>query len=70
MALSLSVRPFGEDGLVMRALTREHGLHAGPCQMDIQTQAWRHVLQPGVERDLVWRARAGRSAWRLDTGTG
>ena len=25
----LSVRPFGEDGLVMRALTREHGLHAG-----------------------------------------
>ena len=53
----LSVRPFGEDGLVMRALTREHGLHAGLARWTSKRRRGGYVLQPGVEADLVWRAR-------------
>ncbi len=64
----LSVRPFGEDGLVMRALTREHGLHAGLARWTSKRRRGGYVLQTGVEADLVWRARLEDQlgAWTLE----
>ena len=53
----LSARPFGEDGLLVRILTREHGLHAGLARWATRRRRDGFVLQPGVEADLVWRAR-------------
>lgn len=64
----LSVRPFGEDGLIMRALTREHGLYAGLARWTSKRRRGGFVLQPGVEADLVWRARLEDQlgAWTLE----
>ena len=53
----LSARPFGEDGLLVRALTREHGLHAGLARWTTRRRRDGLVLQAGVETDMVWRAR-------------
>jgi len=53
----LSARPFGEDGLLVRVMTREHGLHAGLARWTTRRRRDGFVLQPGVETDVVWRAR-------------
>jgi DNA repair protein RecO (recombination protein O) len=53
----LSARPFGEDGLLVKAITREHGLHAGLARWSSRKRRDGFVLQTGVEADLVWRAR-------------
>ncbi len=53
----LSARPFGEDGLLVKAITREHGLHAGLVRWSGRKRRDGFVLQPGVEGEFVWRAR-------------
>ncbi len=64
----LSARPFGEDGLLVRALTREHGLHAGLARWTTRRRRDGFVLQPGVEADMTWRARLADQlgAWSLE----
>lgn len=53
----LSARPFGEDGQIVRIMTREHGLHAGLARWTTRRRKDGFVLQSGVEADVVWRAR-------------
>ena len=43
--------------MLVRALTREHGLHAGLARWTRGKRRDGFVLQPGVEADMVWRAR-------------
>ena len=55
-AIVLSVRPHGESGAILEALTRAHGRHLGL----VRGGASRHskpVLQPGNTVRLQWRAR-------------
>jgi len=64
----LSARPFGEDGLLTRVMTREHGLHAGLARWTTRRRRDGFVLQPGVETDVVWRARLAEQlgTWTLE----
>lgn len=64
----LSARPLGEDGLIVRALTREHGLHAGLARWTTSRRRGGFVLQPGVEADMVWRSRLADQlgSWRME----
>ena len=64
----LSARPFGEDGLLTRVLTREHGLHAGLSRWATRRRRGGFVLQPGVEAGAVWRARLADQlgTWTLE----
>lgn len=64
----LSARPFGEDGLLARVLTHEHGLHAGLARWTSRRRRDGFVLQPGVEASAVWRARLDGQlgAWTLE----
>jgi len=55
-ALVLSVRPHGEHGAIVRALTAEHGLQPGYVRGG-RSRALRPVLQPGNVILGEWRAR-------------
>lgn len=55
-AILLSVRPHGEHGAVVRALTAEHGVQAGYVRGG-RSRALRPVLQPGNAVLGEWRAR-------------
>lgn len=56
-AIILSVRPHGEHGAVVRALTPDDGLQAGYVRGG-RSRAHRPVLQPGNVVQGEWRARA------------
>jgi len=52
----LSARPHGESGLLVSALTREHGRHMGLVRGGTGKAA-RGLYQPGNRLSLVWKAR-------------
>jgi DNA repair protein RecO (recombination protein O) len=55
-AIVCSVRPHGENGAIVRALTAEHGLMAGYIA-GAKGRTLRPVLIPGNIIEGVWRAR-------------
>ena len=55
-AIVLSVRPLGESGAIVEALTREHGRHMGLVRGGA-SRRMKPLLQPGNSLKLVWRAR-------------
>ena len=55
-AIVLSVKPLGESGAVVEALTREHGRHAGLVRGGA-SRKMKPVLQPGNTLHIGWRAR-------------
>jgi DNA repair protein RecO (recombination protein O) len=55
-AIVLSVRPLGESGAIVEALTRAHGRHMGLVRGGA-SRKMKPVLQPGNTLHLVWRAR-------------
>ena len=55
-AIVLSVRPLGESGAILEALTRMHGRHSGLVRGGA-SRRMRPVLQPGNSLHLHWRAR-------------
>jgi DNA repair protein RecO (recombination protein O) len=55
-AVVLSVRPLGESGAIVEALTRDHGRHMGLVRGGA-SRRMKPVLQPGNTLKLVWRAR-------------
>jgi DNA repair protein RecO (recombination protein O) len=55
-AILCAVRPHGEHGAVVRALTAEHGLLAGYVQ-GARSRTLRPVLQPSNTVIAEWRAR-------------
>ena len=52
----LAVRPHGESSVIIEALTRAHGRHAGLVHGG-QGARLSPVLQPGAQLALEWRAR-------------
>jgi len=52
----LSVRPLGESGAILEALTREHGRHMGLVRGGASRRL-KPILQPGNSLQLHWRAR-------------
>jgi len=79
--VALSVRRHGESSVVLSALTREHGRHAGLVRGGAGRRQ-RGVLQPGNRLSITWRARleehlgaftvesvaAGSAQWLDDPG--
>ena len=55
-AVVLSVRPLGESGAIVEALTRAHGRHLGLVRGGA-SRRMKPVLQPGNTLHLHWRAR-------------
>jgi DNA repair protein RecO (recombination protein O) len=55
-AIVLSVRPLGESGAIVEALTREHGRHMGLVRGGA-SRRMKPVLQPGNSLKIVWRAQ-------------
>lgn len=55
-AVVLSVRKFGESGVIAQLLTRDHGRHAGLVHGGAGRKA-RGVYQPGNRVAAAWRAR-------------
>ncbi|HEY0106510.1 MAG TPA: DNA repair protein RecO [Rhizomicrobium sp.] len=55
-AIVLAVRPHGETGAILEALTRDHGRHLGLVRGGASRRA-KPVLQPGNGVHLHWRAR-------------
>jgi DNA repair protein RecO (recombination protein O) len=55
-AIVLSVRPLGESGAILEALTRSHGRHMGLVRGGASRRL-RPLLQPGNTLRLSWRAR-------------
>lgn len=55
-AIVLSIRPYGESSVIVLALTKERGKHAGLVR-GVKSQAARGGLQPGDFVKLTWRAR-------------
>jgi DNA repair protein RecO (recombination protein O) len=55
-AIVLSVRPLGESGAIVEALTRAHGRHLGLVRGGA-SRRMKPVLQPGNTLHLHWRAR-------------
>lgn len=55
-AVVLSVRKFGESGVIAQLLTRDHGRHAGLVHGGAGRKA-RGVYQPGNRVATAWRAR-------------
>jgi len=55
-AIVLAVRPFGEHGAVLEALTRAHGRHLG-LMRGASSRAMRGALEPGNLLSVQWRAR-------------
>jgi DNA repair protein RecO (recombination protein O) len=52
----LSVRPHGETGAILEALTRDHGRHMGLVRGGA-SRRMKPILQPGNTLHLHWRAR-------------
>jgi DNA repair protein RecO (recombination protein O) len=52
----LSVRPYGETGAIVEALTHLHGRHLGLVHGGASRRA-RAMLQPGNSLHITWRAR-------------
>jgi DNA repair protein RecO (recombination protein O) len=52
----LAVRPFGEHGAILEALTRSHGRHLG-LMRGAGSRGMRGALEPGNLLSLHWRAR-------------
>ncbi|HVV66141.1 MAG TPA: DNA repair protein RecO [Rhizomicrobium sp.] len=55
-AIVLSVRPLGESGAILEALTRAHGRHLGLVRGGASRRS-RPLLQPGNTLRVHWRAR-------------
>ncbi len=55
-AIVLTVRPLGESGAIVEALTRAHGRHLGLVRGGA-SRRMKPVLQPGNTLHLHWRAR-------------
>jgi len=55
-AIVLSVKPLGESGAVVEALTRNYGRHAGLVRGGA-SRRMKPVLQPGNTLHVLWRAR-------------
>jgi DNA repair protein RecO (recombination protein O) len=55
-AIVLSVRPLGESGAILEALTRDHGRHLGLVRGGA-SRKMKPALQPGNTLHLHWRAR-------------
>jgi DNA repair protein RecO (recombination protein O) len=55
-AIVLTLRPHGESGAILEALTRSHGRHLGLVRGGGASKG-RAVLQPGNRVRLTWRAR-------------
>lgn len=55
-AIALSIRPLGESGAILDALTRAHGRHMGLVRGGA-SRKMKPVLQPGNTLRLHWRAR-------------
>jgi DNA repair protein RecO (recombination protein O) len=55
-AIVLSVKPLGESGAVVEALTRNYGRHAGLVRGGA-SRKMKPVLQPGNTLHVHWRAR-------------
>lgn len=55
-AIVLSVRPLGESGAILEALTRGHGRHLGLVRGG-GSRKMKPVLQPGNSLHVHWRAR-------------
>jgi DNA repair protein RecO (recombination protein O) len=55
-AVVLSARKHGERGVILDALTREHGRHAGLVRYGTSRRL-RGVLEPGNQISLRWHAR-------------
>lgn len=55
-ALVLGLRPFGENGAILEALTRQHGRHLGLLR-SATSRRTRGILEPGNLLEVQWRAR-------------
>ncbi|WP_133768698.1 DNA repair protein RecO [Enterovirga rhinocerotis] len=55
-AFVLGCRPFGESGVILEAMTREHGRHLGLVHGG-RSRRSRPVLQAGNSIAVAWRAR-------------
>ena len=55
-AVVLGLRPFGENGAILEALTRQHGRHLGLLR-SATSKRTRGVLEPGNILEVQWRAR-------------
>jgi DNA repair protein RecO (recombination protein O) len=55
-AIVLSVRPLGETSVILEALTRNFGRHAGLVRGGVSRKR-RGLLQPGNTLRVTWRAR-------------
>ena len=55
-AIVLSARRHGERGVILDALTREHGRHAGLVRYGTSRRL-RGVLEPGNQISVRWHAR-------------
>lgn len=55
-AIVLAARRHGEQGVIVEALTRSHGRHAGLVRFGVSRRL-RGVLEPGNEINLRWRSR-------------
>jgi len=55
-AIVLSVKPLGESGAVVEALTRNYGRHAGLVRGGA-SRRMKPILQPGNTLHVQWRAR-------------
>jgi len=55
-AIVLAVRPFGEHGAILEALTRAHGRHLG-LMRGAGSRGMRGALEPGNLLSVQWRAR-------------
>ena len=55
-AIVLAVRPFGEHGAILEALTRTHGRHLG-LMRGAGSRGMRGALEPGNLLSVQWRAR-------------
>lgn len=55
-AIVLAVRPFGEHGAILEALTREHGRHLGLLR-GAMSKRMKGALEPGNMLQVHWRGR-------------
>jgi len=62
----LSVRGYGESGVILEALTREHGRHLGLVHGGASRKV-KAALQPGNSLHLTWRARLSEHLGSYDT---
>jgi DNA repair protein RecO (recombination protein O) len=62
----LSVRGYGESGVILEALTREHGRHLGLVHGGASRKV-KAALQPGNSLHLTWRGRLSEHLGSYDT---